>query len=298
MKILLATDGSAYSDEAAKFLTCFDFTPKDSVHMFHVVSEVPYEDDYRLQVMKVIRRFAPQILKTCEQYVGATRASLFREEGQGIPEEEIVKKASELDADLIVMGARGVKGLQSLFLGSVTRTVAAMTDRAILATKPCIEGAGRPMKVLFATDGSGSAEATGAVLGNLPFPKGSALTILNIAWSAEADIPDRYAMEIDDALKAELAQIRTAESERAGSIVDRAKERYSEGFAEVHGLVKGGDPAQEILRHAEEMQADLIAMGSRGLKGIKGMLGSVSRRVLDRAECSVLIGRANPKERS
>ena len=121
MKILLATDGSDFSEEAAKFLTSFDFTPNDSIHLFHVVSAVPYADDYRQQVLQVIGKFAPGILKTCEQCIMPTRVRLFREEGQGIPEEEIVKKAAQLDADLIVMGARGVKGLKSMFLGSVTR---------------------------------------------------------------------------------------------------------------------------------------------------------------------------------
>jgi len=291
MKILLATDGSDFSEEAAKFLTSFDFTPNDSIHLFHVVSAVPYADDYRQQVLQVIGKFAPGILKTCEQCIMPTRARLFREEGQGIPEEEIVKKAAQLDADLIVMGARGVKGLKSMFLGSVTRAVAALSDRPILVTKPCVEKTDRPLKVLFATDGSDSAKTAGAVLSCLPFPKGSELTILNIAWSSVADIPDRYAMEINDALKTELAKLRAAESERAGRVVDEAKAMLAGSFAAVHGLIKGGDPTEEVLKTAYEMKANLVVVGRRGLKGIKEMLGSVSRRLLGRAPCCVLIGK-------
>jgi nucleotide-binding universal stress UspA family protein len=291
MKILLATDGSAFSEEAAKFLTNFPFTPKDTIHLFHVVSTIPYEDDFRQQVLQAIRKFSPKILKTCEECIKPSAAVIMKEEGQGVPEDEIVKKAGELDVDLVVMGARGVKGVKSLFLGSVTRAVAALTDRPILVTKPSSERAGRALKVLFATDGSESSVATADVLAGLPFPEGSELTILNIARSAVADIPDRYVMEVNDAMKAELARIRTAETEKAEKIVDRAKTRLAGRFAFVHGLIKGGDPTDEVLKTAGEMKADLIAIGSRGLKGIKGRLGSVSRRVLGRAPCCVLIGK-------
>ena len=47
----------------------------------------------------------------------------------------------------------------------------------------------------------------------------------------------------------------------------------------------------EIIDEAERINADLIALGSRGLKGVRGMLGSVSRRVLGHAHCPVLIGK-------
>jgi nucleotide-binding universal stress UspA family protein len=291
MNILLATDGSAFSEAAATFLTCFGFTQKDTIHLYHVVSTVPYEDDFRQQVLQAIRKFSPKILSACEECIKPIKATIMKEEGQGVPEDEIVKKAAKIDADLIVMGARGVKGIKSLFLGSVTRAVAALTDRPLLVTKTFSEEAGRPLKVLFATDGSGYAGATAAVLASLPFPPGSELTILTIAWSAVADIPDRYAMEINDAMKTELAKIRTAENADAEKIIDHAKAQFAGNFATVHGLVKGGDPTVEVLKTADEMKADLIAIGSRGLKGVKGMLGSVSRRVLGRAPCSVLIGK-------
>jgi len=294
MNILLATDGSAFSEEAAAFLALLDFTEEDKIHIFHVVTAEPYEDDYRQQVLWAIKRIAPRILNSCKERIRHTKATLLEEEGQGVPEEEIARKAADLDVDLIVMGARGVKGITSMFLGSVTRAVAALSDRPLLVTKPCPEGIGSPLKVLFATDGSGAAAATETALGKIPFPKGSELTVLNIAWSALADIPDRYAMEVNDALKTELAKIREKESDRAGRIVDQAKAALSGRFTAVHGIIKGGDPTEAVLKTAHEMQADLIAVGSRGLKGMKGMIGSVSRRLLGRAPCGVLIG----KERS
>lgn len=51
-----------------------------------------------------------------------------------------------------------------------------------------------------------------------------------------------------------------------------------------------GDPAEEILNFAKREKSDLIIMGSRGLGTFKEwMLGSVSHKVTQLAECPVLV---------
>lgn len=53
-----------------------------------------------------------------------------------------------------------------------------------------------------------------------------------------------------------------------------------------------GNPGQTICELADTWKADLIIVGSRGLKGLKEMfLGSVSNYVTHHAPCSVLIVR-------
>ncbi|MCC3570933.1 MAG: universal stress protein [Microcoleus sp. PH2017_40_RAT_O_B] len=57
--------------------------------------------------------------------------------------------------------------------------------------------------------------------------------------------------------------------------------------------IVAGEPAQEILRLANIYKADLIAIGCRGLTGLKRILeGSVSAEVVAEAPCSVLVVRA------
>lgn len=54
--------------------------------------------------------------------------------------------------------------------------------------------------------------------------------------------------------------------------------------------IVSGDPAEEIIRLANIYHADLIAIGSRGLTGVKRILqGSVSSQVVEDAPCSVLV---------
>jgi nucleotide-binding universal stress UspA family protein len=51
-----------------------------------------------------------------------------------------------------------------------------------------------------------------------------------------------------------------------------------------------GDPAKAVLDVAKEVNADLIVVGNKGMKGAKGkLLGSVPNDVAHRAACSVLI---------
>lgn len=53
-----------------------------------------------------------------------------------------------------------------------------------------------------------------------------------------------------------------------------------------------GDPAREIAATAEAEKCDLIAMGSRGLGKVMGMiLGSVTKAVVGNAPCSVWVVR-------
>jgi nucleotide-binding universal stress UspA family protein len=53
-----------------------------------------------------------------------------------------------------------------------------------------------------------------------------------------------------------------------------------------------GDPAGTILRIAEELDADLIVVGNRGMKGIaRFVLGSVPNTIAHHAPCSVMIVR-------
>jgi nucleotide-binding universal stress UspA family protein len=56
----------------------------------------------------------------------------------------------------------------------------------------------------------------------------------------------------------------------------------------VRTITRAGDPAKEILSVAGEEQADII-MGRRGLGDLAGLvLGSVSRKVAQRAKCACL----------
>jgi nucleotide-binding universal stress UspA family protein len=58
----------------------------------------------------------------------------------------------------------------------------------------------------------------------------------------------------------------------------------------IRSAVLVGRPEDKIVEFANRQNVDLIAMGSRGLKGIsRWVMGSVSRSVSERAKCTVMI---------
>lgn len=53
-------------------------------------------------------------------------------------------------------------------------------------------------------------------------------------------------------------------------------------------LVLIGTPKQEIVRAAEDLDVDLIVIGSHGRHGLERLLGSTARAVLNNSGCDVL----------
>jgi len=77
----------------------------------------------------------------------------------------------------------------------------------------------------------------------------------------------------------------------SGKIIEHAQEYLRRSFNIIDVLSKEGDPSTEILKTLEKLKTDIIAVGCRGLIGIKGIMGSVSRNIQTHSECSALIGK-------
>jgi nucleotide-binding universal stress UspA family protein len=92
-------------------------------------------------------------------------------------------------------------------------------------------------------------------------------------------------------MKELVASARKIEFARSEKILGEAVELLSKRFKHINVLSHVGDPSEQILKTAESFNADLIAVGCRGLKGMKGFMGSVSRNIVTHAKCSVLIGK-------
>jgi nucleotide-binding universal stress UspA family protein len=64
----------------------------------------------------------------------------------------------------------------------------------------------------------------------------------------------------------------------------------SAGAVPIESRLREGRPIVEILKQADEMQADLLVLGSHGRSGIdRLLLGSVTEKALRRATCPVLV---------
>jgi nucleotide-binding universal stress UspA family protein len=91
---------------------------------------------------------------------------------------------------------------------------------------------------------------------------------------------------------AQLAAETLSFQRAARAAVDRVARELEGLETEVRTLVRIGTPADQIIRAADELEADLIVIGGRGKGAIEAIvLGSVAYRVLHYAPCPVLVTR-------
>ena len=116
---------------------------------------------------------------------------------------------------------------------------------------------------------------------------------MNVIQSPLSDIPERFIFEIDGRAKQDLIKARTMEYTESEIVLEHTVKYMSKRFPITRTLTKVGDPSFEILHEAEILKPDIIAVGSSGMRGVKGILGSVSRDIVIHSPCSVLVGRGN-----
>lgn len=292
MKIVLATDGSRWSEGAARFLTRFDFSPSDEITVLHVVPGIPFPragEPYSAELMQLGEELAPAIIELTARLLKGLRATIATAVTTGHPAEAILAVAEQAGSDLIVLGSRGMKAIGSLLLGSVTRAVAISSHRPVLVVKPPQAEADGPIRALLAVDGSADATEAGRFLSRMPLPADTAVTALYVSLSTYMELPDRIHDEVSERMKKIIAGMKEAETKHAERALDEAVAVLGERFRNVTTEMRTGDPSEQIVRTARDTGVDIIALGSRGMRGVRGMLGSVARNVLGHADCSVLI---------
>ena len=185
----------------------------------------------------------------------------------------------------------GLGGIEAFFLGSVARKVSVRSSKSVIIAKLPSHKQPDVLKVLFATDGSDYSRDTGEFLSKMPFYDNTEIRILNVTPLEVMDMPQTFAPDIIEEIIQIEEKIRETRINESKRILEDSKELLGNRFGNIDVLWRVGDPSREILRTAETLRSNLIAVGCRGLKGIKGMMGSISRNIVIHAECSILIGK-------
>jgi nucleotide-binding universal stress UspA family protein len=136
MKIIVPVDGSAYSLKAVE--TACDLAksqPPSSLTLMAVAMEIPElgEGRYIYDKMKAQAEAALARAREVTQKCGVTGEVLLATGAS--PAEEIVKVAQDGQADLIVIGSRGLAGKTASFLGSTASKVVTYSPCSVLVVK-------------------------------------------------------------------------------------------------------------------------------------------------------------------
>lgn len=78
--------------------------------------------------------------------------------------------------------------------------------------------------------------------------------------------------------------------DQAEAFIDEIRDRAVEFGVDVSTDVREGVPVDEILQHIDEIDADLVVMGSQGRHGVgRLLLGSVTQGVTRQGDVDVLV---------
>lgn len=133
MKILLAVDGSKYSDAAVQAVISQIHKDKTEVLVLEVVEpriiSTPPQmaAGYEPELAEIMKEQFKQAQEAVDGAAASLKAAGFNVKARVIEADTragILDLASEWQADLIVLGSHGRKGLQRFMLGSVAESVA------------------------------------------------------------------------------------------------------------------------------------------------------------------------------
>jgi nucleotide-binding universal stress UspA family protein len=142
-------------------------------------------------------------------------------------------------------------------------------------------------RIVVGTDGSDTAEEAVRQAIDLAKLTGATLSVV----SAFQPVSKRRIHDEQEGVPADIAH-EIGPREDVILVLDAAAAKARAAGIEVRTHPVQADPAEAILNVAEEVKADLIVVGNKGMTGARRyLLGSVPNNVSHHAPCSVIIVR-------
>lgn len=142
--VLIASDGSANARHAIEVLSGLPLPRETVCHLLYVVpaaneqlhlgmgEPVPPVLDSLYRMGEAQREHGQRVLKEDAAALGKRFADVRPFMLEGDPRRHILDAAGEVEADLIVMGSKGLSGIREFFLGSISHKVLKHAEASIL----------------------------------------------------------------------------------------------------------------------------------------------------------------------
>lgn len=289
-RILCATDFSEASDEALRQADAIARARGAALGVCHVVPNLqavhplfPQDNaGSALQAADLEGRAAAALAERVTTVTGRAKDEVTLHVAVGAGYAEIIRVAERWSAELVVVGSHGRSGLKRLLLGSVASDVLRYAHAPVLVARSTV-GA---RCVLAATDLSDAslpaveAAAVEAARRKLPLVVAHVLEVDYSASLAALGSPFGVSTYVPSADT--LDMITTL----AQAQIDAGLERFG---AKAEVVILRGSPAAAIIEKAQELEAALVVVGTRGRTGIARVaLGSVADKIAQGASSSVL----------
>jgi nucleotide-binding universal stress UspA family protein len=286
-RIVVGVDGSTTSREALRWAACLGEVLGAEVVAIHAIGLLEgvhdcdtSADSWRAGLRDLVERTwcAPLV-----RAPGAHRIEIH----DGHPVDVLLAAADREDATLLVVGSRGVGANPALALGSTSLRVlqAAQVPVLVVPDRP----AGRAPAdgvhlhhILVGLDRSEASLAALELAADLAGTLGGSLSALEIF-----EYVPPFPLGPSTAVTSEGEEHAI---ERTMTLLEAEVRGIRERGVGVQVIVRSGDPAPTLLEVADDLDADLVVVGTRG-RGGPGelLLGSVARTVADRARRPTLV---------
>jgi len=291
MNILFADDGSQHSLAAISLLGDLPLPPESCVTVLAVLTPREASNHHVLE----------NALKQTQARLEEKKIPAQTELLLGYPAEVISEYADQHKPDLIILGAKGLRATLGILLGGVAQQVIEYADWPVLVVRAPYPGI---QKILFVTDGSESSQEALEYFSSFPIPQKAKTFVMHVlppapspgmimqTWPLGPEMPYPVPAQV----QAET-QVWLGEEEQMGKdlLEQTLKSLEGQGIKAASVLARG-DAATEIIEYVKENRIDLIVAGSRGLSQMRGwLLGSVSRKLVHYAGCSVLVVKGDSK---
>lgn len=294
--LVCATDFSQTADRALRHATHLARRHQARLVLAHVVEPLP-ADPYPVPAAPPtqepsLRELASERLR---QLASDTARADLRVDSRletGPPGSQLLEIAQSEEADLIVVGTRGLTGFKHLVFGSTAEHVVRCARCPVLTVHPeDRDPVDTPSLVIVPTDLSADAEVAADAFATLYGPASGARVVLAFADSTPPYLDALQHERLEEWHEPD-ARREDLES-RLAPMADRLRAR---GF-EVEIRIQDGGAVDVITSLAEERGSDLIAMSTHGHSAImNALLGRTAQRVVQHARCPVLTVR--PPRRS
>jgi nucleotide-binding universal stress UspA family protein len=235
MKILIAYDGSSHADAAiddlrraglpreaeAVVVSVADVWSPPAPPSEYEAAQSPRDDWTRLRA----QWFSQQEARAREEAQNLARAASQRalsyfpswevqtEVRLGAPAWELIRKADDWRADLLVVGSQGRSALGRLLLGSVSQKVVTEARCSVRVARASIRVPEAPVRVIIGVDGSVYSDAAVDEMVRRSWPEGGVVKVVSVVrlpftpTEETRSLPDSYYSQLE---KAETGKAQTA----------------------------------------------------------------------------------------
>jgi nucleotide-binding universal stress UspA family protein len=273
MNLLLCSDGTSASDNAARVTGLLIDRSAPVVTLLGVAEQPQDEAPLRTALGKE----AISLRESGAQVEIVVRA--------GDPIRQIVDLTTAQKFDLTVIGTRG-KGPSGLHLRSerTYEAVKAVHSHVLVVIGECEE----MKRFLVCTGGKKFIDDAVRLTGELAAYAGASVTLLHVMAEPPAIYADLVALEEDvDRLLASGSEL--------GENLRAQKESLEKLGVPVEVRIRHGMVLDEVFREVREGRHDLIVTGSSPASGAirHYVMGNLTRGILNRADCPILVARAD-----